>query len=209
MDTLESSDNAKSASTKYVDDIAKSEADLAKDVADAVSYKIRALDALKAVTSRIDEVLPQELAEVSELAAEVIKGSKLIVREICEASAESSVAFESMVKARTFRTEAREHESVAEAEELAEEKARDAAEKKGEVCQPCIEMKARIKKIRQARRKASKMAGTWAKKGRGSRSNVKAMSLSSKKRKAKVQLTSAECIAKAQKILNRLSGGFA
>lgn len=206
MDTLESSDNAKSASTKYVDDIAKDEAELAKDVADAVFYKMQALDALKAITSRVDEVLPKELAEVSELAAEVMTETKLVVREMCEASAESSVAFESMVKARTFRSEAREDEAAAEAEELAEEKAGDAARKKGEECQVCAEMKDRIKEIRQARRKASKTAGAWAKKGRGSRSKVRAMRVSSKKRKAKVQHTSAECIAKAQKILNRLGG---
>lgn len=208
MDTLESSDNAKSASTKYVDDVVEDEQDMAKSLKEALTFKIQTLNAFSFVTLRVDEVLPKELEEVVALADIVVEETQMIVKEIDETTAETSNAYSAMEKARNFRQEAMAHEALAKAEDLAEEKARKEAETKTEECVPCAEMKARIAKMRKDRRKAAKEAGTWAKKGRDARAKAKSKRLSVKNRKTKVQLTSAQCIAKAQKILNRLGGTF-
>lgn len=136
----------------------------------------------------------------------VLSETKLIVNDISEASQDAAEAYEAMEKARNYRTEAREHEAAAEAEELAEEGASNQAKDKKTECDVCAEMAARIVLLRKARRKVAKESGSWAKKGRTARERANLKRLSASKRKIKVQDSSAKAIARAQRILNRLGG---
>lgn len=136
----------------------------------------------------------------------VLSETKLMVKDISEASEDASEAYEAMENARIYRTEAREHEAAAEAEELAEEEASNKAKDKNTKCDICAEMQERIVQLRKARRKAAKESGSWAKKGRNARERVNLKKLAVSKRKNKVQASSAKVIAMAQRILNRLGG---
>lgn len=207
LDTLSGADNAKIASIKYVDDISVDEVEVASDLKESLSFKIATLDACRAVTTRSDEVSVEEMTDLNSLSDAVIEETKAISKEIASVGEDAAEAYTSMGKARLARALAREHEAAAKAEEMAEAEAAEKAKKENKVCIPCEEMKARVKKLRLARKQAAIEAGTWSKKGRGARSRANIKRTSAKKRKAKVQLTSAQCVARAQKILNRLGGG--
>lgn len=57
-DTIDSADKAKAGSTKYVEDIAVDEAELAADLKEAAALKMQTLAAPGAFTNRVDEVWP-------------------------------------------------------------------------------------------------------------------------------------------------------
>lgn len=111
---------AKTAATKYVDEVAADEVEMAADLTQALLSKLQTLDASRAITTRVDEVTTSELKEVTDLSDIVVAETERIVEEIAEASEDASEACEALGKAIHFRTIAREQEAAAEADEFAE-----------------------------------------------------------------------------------------
>lgn len=203
MDTVAAANNAKAEASASVKESDMEMTAASDDLLKVQGHKAVLDQTFEDLDTFAEQVTEDERKEVEQEANLVIVACEEAQQESVEIQKDVMEAFRANLQAGYFHRVARRKEDEAKTKE-AEEKVEAAKPDNAVTCGACTQMKEDIKRLRNERKDAAKLAGTWTRKVQEAKNRARNRRRKVNTIRLRAEEARARCVDRSQRILTRL-----